>query len=94
MAACPCSPTARAATISAAGQGGRLVGYTSTRRNGTDTDLYVMDPRDPESDRVVAEVKGGGWNFADFAPGGRQPRDRIYLGHQSNLYLLDVAPAS
>ena len=26
---------------------GRRVGYASTRRNGADTDLYLMDPRDP-----------------------------------------------
>src|SRR5687768_10079006 len=52
-------------------EGGRI-GYSSTRRNGTDTDLYVMDPRNPRSDRMVAQVKGGGWNIADFAPGGQR----------------------
>ncbi len=51
-------------------QEGRLVGYSSTRRNGTDSDLYVVDPRDPKTDRKVAEVKGGGWGITDFAPGG------------------------
>ena len=55
-------------------QDGRLVGYTSTRRNGADTDLYVVDPRDPATDRLVAEVKGGGWNIADFSPDGAQRR--------------------
>ena len=29
-------------------QEGRLIGYSSTRRNGTDSDLYVVDPRDPK----------------------------------------------
>ncbi|MGH6658218.1 MAG: TolB family protein, partial [Sphingomicrobium sp.] len=37
---------------------GRLAGYSSTRRNGSDSDLYVIDPRNPASDRRVAEVKG------------------------------------
>jgi len=50
---------------------GSLIGYSSTRRNGTDSDLYVMDPRDPKSDRMVAQVKGGGWALEDFAPDGR-----------------------
>ena len=47
---------------------GELVAYTSTRRNGTDGDIYVMNPRDPSTNRMVAEVKGGGWGVADFAP--------------------------
>jgi hypothetical protein len=46
---------------------GRLVGYSSTRRNGTDTDLYVVDPRDRATDRMVAQVQGGGWNILDFS---------------------------
>ncbi|WBH15215.1 S9 family peptidase [Sphingomonas radiodurans] len=71
---------------------GRLVGYTSTRRNGTDSDLYVVDPRDPKSDRLVAQVKGGGWAIADFAPDGRSAVVGEYLSVQkSNLYMLDLA---
>lgn len=47
---------------------GQLVAYTSTRRNGRDSDLYLIDPRNPKSDRMVAEVEGGGWGLLDFAP--------------------------
>ena len=71
---------------------GGLVGYSSTRRNGTDTDLYVVDPRNPRSDRLVAQVKGGGWNIADFAPGASQA---VVVNYQSitnaDPYLLDIA---
>ncbi len=49
---------------------GRRIGYISTRRNGTDTDLYVMDPRDPKTDRLVAQVEGGGWSITDFSADG------------------------
>ena len=71
---------------------GRVVGYASTRRNGTDTDLYVMDPRDRASDRMVAQVKGGGWNFADFAPGGQQAVVVNYISVTNNdPFILDVA---
>ena len=71
---------------------GRWIGYSSTRRNGTDTDLYVVDPRDPKTDRLVAQVKGGGWNFADFSPDGRQAAIFEYVSiTKSNLHLLDVA---
>ena len=47
---------------------GSTVAYTSTRRNGRDSDIYVMNPRDPASTRMIAEVEGGGWAVNDFAP--------------------------
>ena len=73
-------------------QDGRLIGYSSTRRNGRDSDLYVMDPRDPSTAHMVAEVSGGGWSIADFSPDGRTAL--IIQGIQvtkSNLYALDLA---
>lgn len=71
---------------------GRLVGYNSTRRNGSDSDLYIVDPHDPKSNRLVAQVKGGGWNFDSFAPGGAQAAVMEYISiAKSNPYLLDVA---
>ena len=73
-------------------QEGRLVGYSSTRRNGTDSDLYVVDPSDPATNRLVAQVKGGGWGIADFAPGGAKAAVIEYISiTKSNPYLLDVA---
>ena len=71
---------------------GRLVGYSSTRRNGADSDLYVVDPRDPATNRLVAQVKGGGWAIVDFAPAGDHAVVGEYLSIQkSNLYDLDLA---
>ena len=71
---------------------GRLVGFSSTERNGTDTDLYVIDPRNPASKRRVAEVKGGGWQIADFEPGNRRAIVAEYISAtKSNLHLLDLA---
>ena len=71
---------------------GRWIGYSSTRRNGTDTDLYVMDPRDPSTNRMVAQVSGGGWNIQDFSPDGRQAVVGEYISiTKSNLHLLDIA---
>jgi dipeptidyl aminopeptidase/acylaminoacyl peptidase len=71
---------------------GQLIGYTSTRRNGADADLYVMNPRDRSTDRRVAEVRGGGWEFADFSPDRKQAVlvERISIT-KSNLWLLDLA---
>ena len=49
---------------------GARFAYTSTRRNGADTDIYLEVPNDPKSDRLLAEVKGGGWEVADWSPDG------------------------
>ncbi|HET9693044.1 MAG TPA: prolyl oligopeptidase family serine peptidase [Steroidobacteraceae bacterium] len=70
---------------------GKLIGYTSTRRNGTDYDLYVMDPRDRATDRLVAQVRGGGWSVADFAPDRKRALVMEYVSiTKSNLWLLDL----
>ena len=49
---------------------GDRIAYGSTRRNGADRDLYVMDPRDPATDHRVLEVQGGGWSVQDWSPDG------------------------
>ncbi|HEY6169756.1 MAG TPA: S9 family peptidase [Verrucomicrobiae bacterium] len=46
---------------------GRWIAYTSTRRNGKDSDIYVMNPADPKSSRLVAQVNSGGWSVADWS---------------------------
>ncbi len=71
----------------------RLVAYGSTRRNGADRDIYVMDPRDPKAtDRLVLEVSGGGWGVQDWSPDGRT----LLVGemisvNEAHLWLVDVA---
>jgi dipeptidyl aminopeptidase/acylaminoacyl peptidase len=47
-----------------------LIAFDSTRRgghNGADRDLYVMDPRDPGSTRLVAEMEGP-WSVGAWSP--------------------------
>jgi len=73
-------------------QDGRLIGYSSTRRNGAEADLYVVDPRNPSTDRMVAEVRGGGWGIADFSPDNARAVAIEYIQiTKSNLHLVDVA---
>ncbi len=47
---------------------GDRMAFGSTRRNGADRDIYVMDPKDPATTRRVLEVKGGGWGPTDWSP--------------------------
>src|SRR5438309_8980135 len=41
--------------------------YTSTRRSGQDTDLWVMDASDPKTDRMLPQLQGGGWQPTDWS---------------------------
>ncbi len=71
---------------------GQLVGFTSTRRNGVDADVYVMDPRDPASVRMVHESQGGGWALIGFAPDKRTAYLADYRSVEDvDLYTLDLA---
>jgi dipeptidyl aminopeptidase/acylaminoacyl peptidase len=71
---------------------GQLVGFTSTRRNGIDSDVYVMDPRDPASVRLVHESKGGGWALIAFSPDKQTAYLADYKSVQdADLYTLDLA---
>lgn len=71
---------------------GKLVGYASSRRNGADMDLYVVDPKDPKTDRLVAQVTGGGWNIADFSADGSKALvlNRMSV-NEAMVYELDLA---
>jgi dipeptidyl aminopeptidase/acylaminoacyl peptidase len=78
--------------INAWSNDGALIGFSSTRRNGIDSDLYVMDPRDPASSRMVHESRGGGWAIAAFSPDNRTAYVADYHSVQdTDLYRLDLA---
>ena len=51
---------------------GRFVAYTSTRRNGADTDIYTEDPLDPASEKMLAALPGGGWEVLNWSPDGKR----------------------
>lgn len=71
---------------------GDRIAYGSTRRNGADRDIYVMDPAQPGTDRLVLQVSGGGWGVADWSPDGKQLLVGEYLSiTHSRIWLVDVA---
>ena len=47
--------------------GDKLV-YGSTRRNGKDVDLWIMEPTKPETNHMLAQLEGGGWDPLDWSP--------------------------
>ena len=47
---------------------GDAIAYGSTRRTGNDVDVYVVNPKDPKTDRRVVDLTGGGWEVADWSP--------------------------
>ncbi|MBO3460326.1 S9 family peptidase [Aetokthonos hydrillicola Thurmond2011] len=64
--------------------------YTSTRRTGKDNDLYIIDPRNPQSDKLLAQVEGGGWSPLDWSPDDTQIVTLEFVSaNESYLYLLD-----
>lgn len=71
-------------------QGDRIA-YGSTRRNGEDVDIRVLNPADPVSDRLLLQLEGGGWEVQDWSPDG----SRLLLINQvsaseSYLWIADA----
>ena len=71
---------------------GNRIAYMSTRRTGKDTDLWVMNPADPKSDRLLTQLPGGGWEPLDWSPDDK----RILLNeelsiNESYLWLVDTS---
>src|SRR3989442_6942616 len=66
--------------------------YMSTRRNGRDLDLWAVDPGNPPSDRMVAQLEGGGWGASDWSPDDKTLLLMEYVSvNESYLWLVDVA---
>lgn len=71
---------------------GDRVAYGSTRRNGKDRDLYVMNPAERSSDRLLAQLEGGGWGIADWSPDdARVAVFEFISANESYIWLVDVA---
>jgi dipeptidyl aminopeptidase/acylaminoacyl peptidase len=71
---------------------GDRLAFASTRRNGADRDVYVMDPKDPATTRRLLEVKGGGWAPADWSPDDRKLAvlENVSV-NESYVWSVDVA---
>src|SRR6266478_4925826 len=71
--------------------GGDQIAYMSTRRTGKDTDLWVMNPAEPKSDRLLTKLEGGGWGPEDWSPDDSKIllKEQISL-NEAYLWLVDA----
>jgi len=68
------------------------VAYSSTRRNGADRDLWLLDPTSAESNKLLTELSGGGWAALDWSPDDAQILMGEYLSvTRSNLWIVNAA---
>lgn len=71
-------------------QGDRIA-FGSTRRNGKDVDIWVMNPGDPAGDRLLLQLEGGGWGVQDWSPDGSKLLvSNEISASETHLYLADV----
>lgn len=71
---------------------GAQLAWTSTRRNGKDNDVWLMDPDKPAEARMLAELSGGGWAVSDWSPDGKKLALVEFISvNLSHLWLLDAA---
>jgi dipeptidyl aminopeptidase/acylaminoacyl peptidase len=67
--------------------------YNSTRRNGRDTDFYVVSPADPQTTKLLMQVEGGGWGVADWSPDDRRLIIGEYVSANESYFWLADAQA-
>jgi dipeptidyl aminopeptidase/acylaminoacyl peptidase len=71
-------------------QGDRIA-YGSTKRTGSDVDIWVVNASDAGSAHMVAQMEGGGWEVEDWSPDGKQLLvDNFISAAESYVWLLDV----
>jgi len=68
-----------------------LLAFWSTRRNGKDRDLWVMNPLDPSSERMIAEVDGN-WDALDWSADDKEvlALELIPGSSETRLWRIDV----
>ncbi len=70
---------------------GERIAYGSTRRNGRDRDIYLLDPLNPASEKMLVENDGGGWSVVDWSPDESKLLVGEYISiNESRLYMVDI----
>jgi len=66
-----------------------LIAYDSTRRDGKNRDIYVMDPSAPGSDRMLAQLEGS-WRVLDWSPDDTQLLVLESVSSSTETYLWSI----
>jgi dipeptidyl aminopeptidase/acylaminoacyl peptidase len=70
---------------------GSQFAYASTRRTGKDTDIWVMNPEQPQQTRLVCELTGGGWGVTDWSHDGQWLAvAEMISANESHLWLVNA----
>lgn len=71
---------------------GRKMAFQSTRRNGSNNDLYIMNPDQPDSARLLIEAPDDSWlGPADFSDDGRYLLVQQFTSvDDSRIHVLDL----
>jgi dipeptidyl aminopeptidase/acylaminoacyl peptidase len=74
---------------------GQFMAYSSTRRTGNDTDIWISEPARPDdakTNRLLAQLAGGGWAVADWSPDDSQLVVQEYVSaNESYLWLMNAS---
>jgi dipeptidyl aminopeptidase/acylaminoacyl peptidase len=73
-------------------QDGKSIAFASTARDGQNADIWIEDPHNPASARLLLQTSDPGWEISDWSADGKQmlltlERSAVV----SEVYLLDVA---
>jgi dipeptidyl aminopeptidase/acylaminoacyl peptidase len=71
---------------------GDRIAYMSTRRTGKDTDLWTMNPADTNSDHLLTQLQGGGWQPTDWSADDKKIALLEELSiNESYIWIVDTA---
>lgn len=71
---------------------GRMLAFGSNKRTGLYNDIYLMNPANPDSARMLIASTGGGWFPIDFSPDDKHLLVFNYVSVTDNqLHLIDIA---
>lgn len=70
---------------------GTKFAYMSTRRNGTDRDIYLVDTKKNNAEKLLISLQGGGWGILDWTrDGGQLLVVEGISANEGHLWLVDV----
>src|ERR1700685_2610760 len=71
---------------------GKHIAFASTARDGQNSDIWIEDPHNPASARILLQTSEPGWEISDWSGDGKQMLLTLFKSEVvSEAYLLDVA---